>query len=77
MDEWARARIETLERRVAELERQAFGGVQAPPGPESDAELQSLIAAGDQLRAIKRYVALTGSDLAGAKAAVERMVASR
>jgi ribosomal protein L7/L12 len=73
MDEWARVQIETLTKRVADLEQQVFGGVKGPPGPESDPELQQLLAAGDKLRAIKRYVDLTGSDLSAAKAAVERM----
>jgi len=77
VDEWARVQIETLTKRVADLEQQVFGGVKGPPGPEADPELQQLIAVGDQLRAIKRYVALTGSDLSAAKAAVDSMIALR
>ena len=73
IDERARAQIEMLEKRIADLEQQVFGEVKSPPGPETDAQLQQYLADGDQLRAIKRYVELTGDGLAGAKAAVERM----
>jgi hypothetical protein len=68
--------IAMLEKRIEDLERQVFGGVKSPPGPDTDAELQEYLRAGDQLRAIKRYVALTGADLGTAKVAVERMMAS-
>jgi hypothetical protein len=74
IDERARMQIAMLEQRIADLERQVFGDVQSPPGPETDGELQEHLRAGDQLRAIKRYVALTGADLGTAKAAVERMM---
>lgn len=73
-DERARMQIAMLEKRIDDLERQVFGDVKSPPGPETDAELQEHLGAGDQLRAIKRYVALTGADLGTAKAAVERMM---
>jgi ribosomal protein L7/L12 len=74
-DEWARVQIRALEQRLADLEKQVFGEVKAPPGPEADAEFQSYIASGDKLRAIKRYIALTGSDLSAGKDAVERIMA--
>lgn len=77
MDDWARAQIETLTKRVSDLEKQVFGGVKGPLGPETDPELQQLIASGDQLRAIKRYVMLTGADLSAAKAAVDGMISLR
>ena len=73
-DERARAQIELLEKRIEDLERQVFGEVKGPPGPESDAQLQEHLRNGDQLRAIKRYVELTGDSLSGAKDAVERMM---
>jgi len=76
IDERARMQIEMLEKRIEDLERQVFGSVKSPPGPETDAELQQYLIAGDQLRAIKRYIHLTGADLGTAKAAVERMAAS-
>ena len=75
-DERARAQIQMLEKRIEDLERQVFGEVKAPPGPETDVELQQYLAAGDKLRAIKRYVELTGAELGDAKAAVERMLAA-
>jgi hypothetical protein len=74
IDERARMQIQMLEKRIEDLERQVFGAVKGPPGPETDGELQQHIQAGDQLRAIKRYVELTGADLGAAKAAVERMM---
>jgi ribosomal protein L7/L12 len=72
-DERARAQIQMLEKRIEDLERQVFGDVRSPPGPEADAELQQYLAGGDKLRAIKRYVELTGDGLEAAKTAVERM----
>ena len=69
--------IAMLEKRIEDLERQVFGDVKSPPGPETDPELQDHLRAGDQLRAIKRYVELTGDSLSGAKAAVEQMSAGR
>jgi ribosomal protein L7/L12 len=73
VDERARTLIQMLEKRIEDLERQVFGEVRSPPGPETDAELLQYLAAGDKLRAIKRYVELTGAGLGDAKAAVERM----
>lgn len=76
VDERARMQIQMLEKRIEDLERQVFGEVKSPPGPETDTELQEHLRNGDQLRAIKRYVELTGADLGDAKAAVERMTAT-
>ena len=72
-DERARMQITMLEKRIEDLERQVIGEVKGPPGPEADGELQEHLRNGDQLRAIKRYVELTGVELGAAKAAVERM----
>ena len=76
-DERARALIQMLEKRIEDLERQVFGEAKGPPGPETDSELQEHLRNGDQLRAIKRYVELTGDSLGAAKAAVEQMAAGR
>ena len=76
VDERARMQIQMLEKRIEDLERQVFGEVKGPPGPETDTELQEHLRNGDQLRAIKRYVELTGAELGAAKAAVERMTAA-
>jgi hypothetical protein len=76
IDERARMQIQMLEKRSEGLVRQVFGDVKGPPGPETDPALQEHVRAGDQLRAIKRYVALTGAELGTAKAAVERMMAT-
>jgi ribosomal protein L7/L12 len=80
-------RIAELERKVAELEKRlgqpepgdGFGTTFASELPASanaaaDAELIALVAAGDKIRAIKRYRELTGTGLAEAKDAVERLV---
>ena len=75
-DERARAQIQMLEKRIEDLERQVFGEVKGPPGPETDPEFQQYLQAGDKLRAIKRYVELTGDSLSGAKDAVERMTSA-
>ncbi|CAN5547509.1 hypothetical protein BH10ACT11_BH10ACT11_04520 [soil metagenome] len=48
-----------------------FASVEA----EADPEILELIGAGDLIRAIKRYRELTGTDLRGAKEAVERLAA--
>ena len=74
IDERARMQIQMLEKRIEDLEQQVFGAVKSPPGPETDPAFQEHLQAGDQLRAIKRYVELTGADLGTAKAAVERMM---
>ena len=76
-DERARTLIQALEKRVDDLERQVFGEVKGPPGPETDPQLQEHLRNGDQLRAIKRYVELTGDSLGAAKEAVEQMAAGR
>jgi ribosomal protein L7/L12 len=76
IDERARTQIQMLEKRIEDLERQVFGEVHGPPGPETDVELQEHLRNGDQLRAIKRYVELTGAGLGVAKAAVEAMSSS-
>jgi ribosomal protein L7/L12 len=49
-----------------------FASVEA----EADPEILQLVAAGDMIRAIKRYRELTGTDLRGAKEAVERLASS-
>ena len=81
MDEWARAEIELLKRRVAALEQQSspstVPAAEAPPArPEADPELVELVRRGKALEAIHAYVNKTGADLATAKAEVARIAAS-
>jgi ribosomal protein L7/L12 len=66
-------RILALERRVAALEVRA--GLE-PAGLEvSDDEIVALIQASRKIEAIKLYHERTGTDLGGAKAAVDRIEA--
>jgi ribosomal protein L7/L12 len=48
------------------------GGDPEPIDPNSDPEIQDLLAKGNQIQAVKRYHELTGLGLAEAKAAIER-----
>jgi ribosomal protein L7/L12 len=48
------------------------GGDPEPIDPNSDPEIQDLLAKGNEIQAVKRYHELTGLGLAEAKAAIER-----
>ena len=91
MDEWARAQIDALEKRVAALEQQLRGGstpapthpaatdpAPQPGAPPSEVELEvkALLREGKALQAIHTYVNRTGTDMATAKAEVGRIASS-
>lgn len=70
MDDFARAQIQALQRRVAEIERHL--GL-APPPQEVDPQLLGLLRAGRTVQAIKVYADQNGVDLMTAKQAIERI----
>jgi ribosomal protein L7/L12 len=47
-------------------------GAERPLDPNSDPEIQDLLAKGNETQAVKRYHELTGLGLTEAKAAIER-----
>jgi hypothetical protein len=86
MDQFARAKIETLELRVGELERRmktlsGDSDLESPPSPsvpqaaEFPDEVRELAAAGKTVQAVAAYQKLTGEDIVSSKAAVERLQA--
>ena len=84
MDSIARSQIESLKVRVEDLERhirQVFDhlGLELPETASSgdgiEEEILSLLREGKDVHAIKAYRDRTGSDLAVAKATVERLKA--
>jgi len=70
MDDFARAQIEALKRRVEELERHV--GIQRDV-PAIDPHLVEMLRAGRMVQAIKVYADTHGVDLMTAKTAVERI----
>ena len=70
MDDFARAQIQALQRRVAALERHL--GL-APEGPAIDPEIAELLRAGRMVQAIRLYADQNSVDLMAAKQAIERI----
>ena len=70
MDDFARAQIEALKRRVEELERHV--GLQRDQ-PAVDPQIAELLRAGRMVQAIKLYHDTHGVDLMTAKLAIERI----
>ena len=70
MDDFARAQIEALERRVEELERHV--GLHRDR-PAVDPQIAELLHAGRMVQAIKLYHETHGVDLMAAKVAIERI----
>ena len=83
MDTFARAQIDALRRRVEDLEGQVArlseaAGIPNPVTPAAvgtamEDEIVALVQQGQTIQAIATYRDRTGSDLASAKAAVERI----
>lgn len=70
MDDFARAQIQALQRRVAALERHL--GL-APEAPAIDPGIAELLRAGRMVQAIKLYADQNSVDLMAAKQAIERI----
>jgi ribosomal protein L7/L12 len=68
MDDFARAQIQALQRRVDALERHL--GL-APPPQQVDPHLAEMLRAGRMVQAIKVYADQNGVDLMTAKQAIE------
>ena len=80
-DDWTRAQLDGLRRRLGELERRvgAIDGKRSTAQQAEDAldaELLELLRAGKQIQAIQLHRERTGLSLAEAKEAIERMAAS-
>ncbi len=84
MDDFARAQIEALKRRVEELEhhlRMVYEhtgmdtSVLIPGDPEIDQHLADMLRRGQAVKAMKVYSDTHGVDLLTAKNAIEKMIA--
>ena len=80
-DDWTRAQLDGLRRRLEELERRvgAVDGKRSTAQSAEDAmdpELVDLLRAGKHIQAIQLHRERTGLGLAEAKEAVDRMAAS-